>query len=70
MTANPICVDPETLLSNAGVTMLSKQINYLPVLDQAGKLCGLVTAKDIVGLFQNMLESMQALEESGAAERQ
>jgi CBS domain-containing protein len=69
MTANPTCVDAETLLSNAVLTMLTKQINCLPVLNRAGKLCGLVTSRDIMKSYQNMLESMQALEESAAAER-
>lgn len=60
MTANPICVHPETLLSDALLTMISKKINCVPVADRAGKFCGLVTSTDVMKSFQNMLESMQA----------
>jgi CBS domain-containing protein len=57
MTANPLTVTPDTPLSAAVSTMLSRKINCLPVLDRAGKLCGIVTSTDIMKICQNLLEA-------------
>ena len=57
MTSNPLTVTPETPLSAAASTMLAKKINCLPVLDRAGKLCGIVTSTDIMKICQKLLES-------------
>jgi CBS domain-containing protein len=59
MTPTPITVTQETLLAVAVATMLSKKINCLPVVDESGTLCGIVTSTDIMKFSQNLLESME-----------
>jgi CBS domain-containing protein len=60
MTINPLCVAPQTLLPEDVSMMISKRINCLPVVDDEGKLLGLVTSTDLLRSFQNILETMQA----------
>jgi CBS domain-containing protein len=59
MTPTPITVTEETLLSRAVATMIAKKINCLPVVDQTGALCGIVTSTDVMKFSKNMLESME-----------
>ena len=61
MTADPISVTPETLLSSAASTMVRRKINCLPVVDHAGVVCGIVTSTDILTCYQNTLESIESL---------
>ncbi len=61
MTADPICVMPETLLSRAASTMVRKKINCLPVVDDANTVCGIVTSTDILTCYQKTLESLESL---------
>jgi predicted transcriptional regulator len=55
----PITVTQETLLSTAVATMIAKKISCLPVVDDTGTLCGIVTATDVMKFSQNLLESME-----------
>jgi predicted transcriptional regulator len=55
----PITVTQETLLSTAVATMIAKKINCLPVVDDTGTLCGIVTSTDVMKFSQNLLESME-----------
>jgi len=59
MTSQPITVTPETLLSVAVSTMVSKKINCLPVVEDTGTVCGIVTSTDIMKSYHSMLESME-----------
>jgi acetoin utilization protein AcuB len=59
MTANPITVTMDTPLSDAISTMISKQLNCLPVVKHSGALCGLLTATDIMKSYQRMLEGTE-----------
>jgi CBS domain-containing protein len=52
MTADPVSVMPETLLSRAASTMVRKKINCLPVVDVANVVCGIVTSTDILTCYQ------------------
>jgi CBS domain-containing protein len=49
MSADPICVTPETLLKDAARLMDSNDIGMLPVVDgdRSARLLGLVTDRDI-----------------------
>ena len=60
MTSNPVTVTPETLLTAAVSTMVSKKINCLPVVEDSGTVCGIVTSTDIMKSYHNMLESIKA----------
>ena len=62
MTADPISVMPETLLSRAASTMVRNKINCLPVVDNANIVCGIVTSTDILTCYQKTLEALESLQ--------
>ena len=47
MTKNPIYTNPKELISNVKSTMDREQITKVPVLDDSGKLVGVVTKSDL-----------------------
>jgi acetoin utilization protein AcuB len=47
MTRNPIPIDPEAPLATAMAVMKAEQIRHLPVIDDAGRLLGLITDRDV-----------------------
>jgi len=49
MTSNPVCVTPETPLSEAAKVMKDKDVGMLPVVDADGsrKVVGVITDRDI-----------------------
>jgi acetoin utilization protein AcuB len=51
MTASPLSVPPDTLLSPAVTLMMRKRISCLPVVDE-GTLCGLFTTTDLIMTLQ------------------
>jgi acetoin utilization protein AcuB len=59
MAPNPITVTPETLLSVAISTMLSKNIDCLAVVNNSDTVCGIVTSKDTMKSHQKMLEAAE-----------
>jgi acetoin utilization protein AcuB len=48
MTKNPICVSPDTSVSDARHLMHKEKIGCLPVLDKNNKLIGIVTKKNLL----------------------
>ncbi len=52
MSTPPVTMKPDTPLSQATETMRLKGINRAPVVDDAGRLVGIVTRADIMGLFK------------------
>ena len=47
-TAPPLTITPETALDEIASLMTEKQVHTLPVLDQEGKMIGIVGKKDII----------------------
>ena len=47
MTDNPITVTPETSIEECCQTMEKNQIRRVPVVDEAGVLCGIVAQADV-----------------------
>lgn len=47
MTKNPIYTNPKELISNVKSTMDREQITKVPVLDESGKLIGVITKTDL-----------------------
>lgn len=47
MTKNPIYTNPKELISNVKTTMDREQITKVPVLDDSGKLIGVITKTDL-----------------------
>lgn len=48
MTRNPITVSPQTEIAAAAEILLEKRINGLPVIDDSGKLVGILCQSDLV----------------------
>ena len=64
MSADVIPVTPDTELSFATAMMLSEGINCLPVVDDRGNVCGILTSTDLLGnrhAMQERLEKENAL---------
>lgn len=59
MTRDPITVKPKTPLSVAVAKIVAKRINCLPVLDDEGKVCGILTSTDLLKSYQKLLESLE-----------
>ena len=54
MTEDVITISPDEEIEVAASLLVSKQVNRLPVIDDTGKLVGIVSRKDIMNhLFQN-----------------
>jgi predicted transcriptional regulator len=60
MTRDPFTVKRETPLSLAVAKIVSKRINCLPVLDDEGKVCGILTSTDLLKAYQKLLESLES----------
>jgi CBS domain-containing protein len=48
MTPNPLTVTPETPLKEAIQILVAKKISGLPVVDEAGKLVGVISESDLM----------------------
>lgn len=47
MTRDPVTIDPEAPLGTAMDVMRRKRIRHLPVVDDAGRLLGIITDRDL-----------------------
>ena len=59
MTHNPVTVRRSTPIADAVSKILSKRINCLPVVDDDGSVCGIVTSTDLLKSYQQLLEMMR-----------
>ena len=55
MTREPFTVRSGTLLMDAVATMVTKHINCLPVVNDDGSVCGILTSTDLLKSFQTVL---------------
>jgi CBS domain-containing protein len=62
MTPNPICASPNTSLPEAHQMMKDRNIRRLPVVDEEGKLVGIVTRGDIRGAAPSEATSLSVFE--------
>ena len=58
MTHNPVTVRRHTPIADAVSKILSKRINCLPVVEEDGSVCGIVTSTDLIKSYQQLLEMM------------
>lgn len=56
MTRDVWTVTPETLASHAGQTLMDHKYSCVPVVDQEGVLCGIVTERDFLRFAIKALE--------------
>ena len=59
MSRDVIAVKPDTELSLATGDMLSKRINCLPVVDDSGEICGIITSTDLLKSYRTVQESLE-----------
>ncbi|HEX2933267.1 MAG TPA: CBS domain-containing protein [Candidatus Binatia bacterium] len=59
MTQNPITVKRNTPIIDAVSKIVSKRINCLPVIEDDGTVCGIVTSTDLLKSYQRLLELVQ-----------
>src|SRR5689334_6619933 len=59
MTRNPITVKRDTPIVDAVAKILAKRINCLPVVEDDGSVCGIVTSTDLLRSYQQLLELVQ-----------
>ena len=58
MTRNPVTVRRNTPIAEAVSKIVSKRINCLPVVEENGGVCGIVTSTDLLKSYQQLLEMM------------
>ena len=58
MTHNPVTVRRNTPIADAVGKILSKRINCLPVVEEDGTVCGIVTSTDLLKSYQQLLDMM------------
>ena len=56
MTRNPITAKRATPIVDAVSKMVAKRINCLPVVEDDGTVCGIVTSTDLLRSYQQLLE--------------
>lgn len=56
MTRNPITVKRDTPIIDAVAKLISRRINCLPVVENDGTICGIVTSTDLLKSYQQLLE--------------
>ena len=59
MVREPVTARPDMPLADAIDVVIFHRIGCLPILDAAGKLCGIVTTTDLLGAFHDLLHRMQ-----------
>lgn len=55
MTKNPITIKPEDTLEEAALVMRNRGVGALPVVDDKGKLVGIITESDIFDAFLDLM---------------
>jgi CBS domain-containing protein len=50
MTKQPMTIDPDAPLETAAAVMRERELRHLPVVDEAGRLMGVITDRDLRGL--------------------
>jgi len=58
MTHNPVTVRRSTPIADAVSKIVSKRINCLPVVEEDGSVCGIVTSTDLLKSYQQLLDMM------------
>ncbi len=57
MTHEPFVVTPNSSVAHALAQLLEKRINCLPVVEEDGKVCGILTSTDLLKSYHKVLEA-------------
>ena len=63
MTRNPQCVGPETKVADAVLIMIERGFRHLPVVDTAGRVLGVISARDALPREVNTAADLAAFHE-------
>ncbi len=53
MTPNPICVGPDASVAEVWRTMSERRFRHMPVVDEDGRLIGMVSQRDLITAAQS-----------------
>ena len=67
MTSNVLTVQPQSELSLAAAAMLEKRINCLPVVNDKGDTCGIITSSDLLKSYRDLQERLEKENKLGAS---
>ncbi|MSP40105.1 MAG: CBS domain-containing protein [Deltaproteobacteria bacterium] len=59
MVSQVFTVQAQTPLSEAVELVLDHRLNCLPVVDDSGKICGIITTTDILNAFKNLQSAVE-----------
>jgi CBS domain-containing protein len=63
MTRNPQCVGPEAKVADAVLIMIERGFRHLPVVDTAGRVLGVISARDALPREVNTAADLAAFHE-------
>lgn len=61
MTKEPLTIHEKEPLSKAVVLMTEKKVRHLPVVDEEGKVKGMLSVRDIAGAYKKYLEHLEEI---------
>jgi len=61
LTANPVTIDAETPISVAATKMLMNRFNSLPVVEENGRVLGIITSTDVLSSSEKMVKELMHL---------
>ena len=62
MTTGPVTISPDKKLSDAATIMFDHWFRHLPVVDDAGQVCGIISLRDLLTLLAEGMEEPETLE--------
>jgi CBS domain-containing protein len=62
MSTDPVTISPDKKLSEAATIMFDHWFRHLPVVDDAGNVCGILSLRDLLTLLAEGMEEPEHLE--------
>ncbi|HEY7873678.1 MAG TPA: CBS domain-containing protein [Actinomycetota bacterium] len=62
MTSNPVTIGPNTTLRDAAAIMFDKWFRHLPVVDDGGKVLGIISLRDLLSLVAEGMQEPEQLQ--------
>jgi CBS domain-containing protein len=62
MTKDPVTISPDKKLSDAATVMFNHWFRHLPVVDDGGQVCGILSLRDLLTLLAEGMEEPETLE--------
>jgi CBS domain-containing protein len=62
MSKNPVTISPDTKLRDAANIMFNHWFRHLPVVDDSGEVCGILSLRDLLTILAEGMEEPETLE--------